>query len=275
MSDNAGYVPGSEYVDPPTDLNAYSWAEPLFCGLMGLIVLGALWWAIAKREWILVVLLPAAAVSSLIEPFYDYVGKAWWATNLTTSFTTFDGRIFNPFFFPLGYACWVGLGAYTAYRMFAKRPDRSRMLIGFALVALAEPFLELPWIHSNLFEYYGPQPYKIFGYSMVWCAINTAGVAFAGAVLFAMRNSLHGWGVLRAAAVPFMTIGSYFACAWPTWLAFESDVSTPVYWVAGTITIALCIAQVYLLTGYVAGQPADQPGATTRLEDKIPAESAS
>lgn len=110
------------YVAPPTDLVAYSWAEPFFCALMGVVVLAALVWAIARKEWILVVLLPAAAVSSLIEPFYDFVAGAWWATNLTSSFESFDGRIFNPFFFPLGYAVWVGLGAYAAYRIFAKAP---------------------------------------------------------------------------------------------------------------------------------------------------------
>jgi hypothetical protein len=262
------------YVEPPTDLVAYSWAEPFFCGLMGLIVLVALVWAIAKREWILVALLPAAAVSSLIEPFYDYVGGAWWATNLSTSFTAFDGRIFSPYFFPLGYASWVGLGAYASYRIFSKRPRRSRMLIGFAAVALAEPILELPWIHTHLFSYYGPQPFKMFGYSLVWCAINTAGVAFAGTVLLAMSSKLRGWGAMRAAVVPFMVIGSYFACAWPIWLAYQAGAPVPVLWAAGTITIAICIAQVYALTGYVAGQSSVHPGKTAQLEDKIPADSA-
>lgn len=259
------------YVDPPTDLVAYGWAEPFFCGLMGLVVLVALAWAVARREWILVALLPAAAVSSLIEPFYDYVGGAWWATNLTNSFSSFDGRIYSPYFFGLGYACWVGLGAYVSYRIFLKRPRRSRMLIGFGAVALCEPILELPWIHTHLFSYYGPQPYIVFGYSLVWCCINTAGVAFAGAVLLAMRSKLDGWGAARAAVVPFMVIGSYFACAWPTWLAYQAGAAVPVLWAAGTVTIAACVAQVYALTGYVAGRPVEQSLDAARVGDRIPA----
>lgn len=266
-----GGIGPTGYVDPPTDLVAYSWAEPFFCGLMGLVVLAALVWAVVRREWILVALLPAAAVSSLIEPFYDYVGGAWWATNLTNAFSSFDGRIFNPYFFPLGYACWVGLGAYVSYRIFLKRPRRSRMLIGFAAVALCEPILELPWIHTHLFSYYGPQPYIMLGYSLVWCAINTSGVAFAGAVLLAMRSNLHGWGSARAAVVPFLVIGSYFAVAWPTWLAYQAGASAPVLWAAGTVTIAACMAMVYVLTGYVAGRSADQAASPERIEAGISA----
>lgn len=263
------------FVDPPRDLVAFSWAEPFFTGLMALIVLAALAWAIAKREWTLVVLLPAAAVSSLIEPFYDAVGGAWWATNLTSSFESFDGRIYIPGIFPLGYAIWVGLGAYTSYRLFLRSPSRRRMLIGFGAVALCEPLLEMPWLLTKLFEYYGPQPYKVFGYSMIWCGINTAGVAFGGVVLLAMRTKLRGWGVLRAAVVPFMVIGSYFAVAWPTWLSYQAGAPVPVMWIAGTITIALCIAQVYFLTGYVANQPAESSGPEARRDYRVPVDSAS
>jgi hypothetical protein len=256
------------FVDPPRELVAYSWAEGFFCGLMGLVVLAALVYAGIKREWLLFALLPAAAVSSLIEPFYDAVGGAWWATNLTSAFESFDGRIFNPYFFPLGYACWIGLGSYASYRIFLKKPRRSRMLWGFAIVALMEPVLELPWIHTKLFSYYGPQPYQVLGYSLVWCAINTAGVALGGTLLLAMRTKLHGAGNLRAAAVPFVLIGSYFACAWPTWLAYQAGAPAPVLWIAGSITILACASQVYLLTGYVSqrpGHPTDQASQPNRL----------
>jgi hypothetical protein len=252
------------YVDPPTTLVADSWAELFFCCLMGAVVLAALGYAVAKREWVLAVLIPAAGVSSLIEPFYDYVGGAWWATNLTTAFTSFDGRLFDPYFFPLGYACWVGIGAYVAYRIFAKRPAKSRILAGFAVLAVAESVLELPWIHTSLFSYYGPQPYTLFGYSLVWCAINTSGLAFTGSLLLVMRPALPGWGAVRAAVVPFLNIGWYFACAWPTWLAYQAGAPVPVLWAAGTLTIAIAVTQIYLLAGYISGSaPYGLTGSTS------------
>jgi len=265
------------YVNPPTQLVADGWAEGFFCGLMGVVVLAAIGWAVVKREWILIVLVVAAAVSSLIEPFYDYVGGAWWATNLTSSFTSFDGRIFNPFFFPLGYACWIGLGSYAAYRIFSNRPRKSRILLGFATLAVAESVLELPWVHTHLFEYYGPQPYKLFGYSLVWCAINTSGLAFSGSVLLAIRGKLQGWGVLRAALVPFLVIGWYFAAAWPTWFAYQAGASSPVLWAAGTLTIAICVTQIYLLAGYISTGSDNRPGSETRhaFDSRVQAGSAS
>lgn len=261
------------YVEPPRDLAAYSWAEPFFVGLMALITIGALAYAARRREWVLFALLPAAAVSSLIEPFYDAVGGAWWATNITTSFVAFDGRIYNPTIYPLGYVCWIGLGSYSAYRIYLKHPGRSRMLCGFALLALGEPVLELPWIHTKLLAYYGPQPYLVLGYSFIWCAINTAGVALGGALLLAMRSRLQGWGVLRAAVIPFLLIGSYFSVAWPTWLAYQSSAPVPVLWVCGTITVAACAAQVYLLTGYVTRRCAELVGSPTG-PGRVPADTA-
>jgi hypothetical protein len=260
------------YVDPPTELVADSWAEPAFCGLMGAVILAAVIWAVAKREWILVVLVAAAAVSSFIEPFYDFVGGAWWATNLTTAFTSFDGRIFSPFFFPLGYASWIGLGSYVAYRIFTTQPRKPRVLLGFVALAVAESVLELPWIHTHLFEYYGPQPYKLFGYSLVWCAINTSGLALGGSVLLAVQSKLHGWGVLRAAVVPFLAIGWYFACAWPLWFGYQAGASTPVLWALGTLTIAIAATQIYILAGYVSSRSeAQAQSATAQVQaDSLP-----
>jgi hypothetical protein len=254
------------FVEPPRDLTAYSWAETFFTALMALVTVIALIYAVRKREWVLLVLLPAAAVSSLIEPFYDAVGGAWWATNISTSFEAFDGRIYNPTIYPLGYVCWVGLGSYSAYRIYLKHPSRSRMLWGFAFLALTEPVLELPWIHTKLLAYYGPQPYLIFGYSFIWCAINTAGVALGGALLLAMKTKLHGRGILRAAVIPFVLIGSYFSVGWPTWLSYQAGAPVPVLWVAGTITIALCAAQIYVLTGYVTRRNAGRSALSTETE---------
>jgi hypothetical protein len=85
-----------------------------------------------------------------------------------------------------------------------------------------------------------------------------------------MRSKLRGWGAARAAVVPLMVIGSYFACAWPTWLAYQAGASVPVLWVAGTVTIAACVAQVHSLTGFVAGRPVEQRSAEQLIEDRIP-----
>jgi hypothetical protein len=247
------------FVQPPTDLVAHRGAEAFFCGLMGAVVLAAVIWAIKKREGVLVVLVVAAAVSSLIEPFYDYASGAWWATNLTSSFESFDGRIYNPYFFPLGYAVWIGLGTYVAYRIFRRAPSRNRILLMFGVLALGEPVLELPWLGTDLFSYYGTQPYRVFGYSLVWCAINASGLAFTGALLLTLRPRLTGKRILWAAALPFADIGWYFACAWPMWFAMQADASKLVLWATGTVSIAAACGMTYVLATFVSSRSVGAP----------------
>ena len=69
--------------------------------------------------------------------------------------------------------------------------------------------------------------------------------------------------MLRAVAVPFLVIGWYFAAGWPTWFAYQAGAATPVLWAAGTLTIAICVTQIYLLAGYISTGSDNQPGSGT------------
>jgi hypothetical protein len=231
---------------PPLGLHADSGAELFFAVLMAVVVVGACAWTLRRRNPLLLILAVAAAASSFIEPVYDYLGQAWWSTDLTTSFTSFGGRVFCPTIFPLGYAMWIGLGSYASFRVFERRPSRNSILKAFVLLALCEPALELPWLATHLFRYYGHQPFRVIGYSLVWDAINTAGIAITGAVLLWLgdRGSLRGRGALLVAILPFAVIGWYCAAGWPLWLAMHTSAPVWVRWVLGALAIAASSAAV-------------------------------
>lgn len=239
---------------PPTNLEATEGAELFFTVLMAVTVFGACAWALRRREFVLPILCAAAAVSSLVEPVYDYLGHVWWTSDLATSFTVFDGRVFSPTIFPLGYAMWIGLGSYAAFRLFERRPGRSKLLKSFALLALCEPALELPWLATNLFEYYGDQPYRVLGYSLVWDGVNTGAIAIIGATLLWMTQGGHlrGRGVALTALLPLGIIGWYFASAWPTWTAMHADAPAGVIWAAATLTIAINAITVSVIADRVS-----------------------
>ena len=226
---------------PPVTLHADSGAEVFFTTLMAVVIATACAWTLKRRDPVLLILVIAAGASSLIEPVYDYLAQAWWANNLTTSFVAFDGRIFCPTIFPLGYAMWIGLGSYASFRLFERRPRRSTILKAFVVLALCEPALELPWLATHLFRYYGHQPYRVFGYSLVWDAINTAGIAINGAALLWLsdRRVLQGRGALYAAILPFSVIGWYCAAGWPLWLTMHTTAPVGVRWVLGGVAIAV------------------------------------
>jgi hypothetical protein len=254
-------------------LKADHGAELFFTVLMSVVIGGACAWTLRKRDPLLVMLCATAAVSSLIEPVYDYFGNAWWSTHLTTSFTSFDGRIYCPTIFPLGYAMWLGLGSYASFRVFERRPSRSSILKAFLLLALCEPALELPWLATHLFRYYGDQPFRVIGYSLVWDGINTAGIAINGALLLWLsdRGRLRGRGALLAGVLPFTVIGWYFMGGWPLWLAMHADGSGPLIWVAGTLSIALSAIAVTVAAGTVARSTAsDAEMATTLTATPVP-----
>jgi hypothetical protein len=231
---------------PPVTLHADSGAELFFTTLMAVVIVAACTWTLRRRDPLLLILVIAAGASSFIEPVYDYLAQAWWANNLRTSFVAFDGRIFSPTIFPLGYAMWIGLGSYAAFRVFEHRPKRATILKAFVLLGLCEPALELPWLATHLFRYYGHQPYRVFGYSLVWDAINTAGVAINGAILLWLsdRGYLKNRGVLWAAILPFSVIGWYCAAGWPLWLTMHTNAPTSVRWVLGAVAIAFSSAAI-------------------------------
>jgi hypothetical protein len=264
---------------PPLALRANQGAELFFTVLMAVVIGAACAWTLRRRDPLLTVLCIAAAGSSLIEPVYDYLGDAWWSSHLTTSFTSFDRRIYCPTIFPLGYAMWIGLGSYAAFRVFERRPRRSTILKSFLVLGLCEPALELPWLATHLFKYYGGQPYRVIGYSLVWDGINTAGIALVGATLLWLRDRglLRGTRVLRAAILPFAVIGWYFMGGWPLWLAMHTTAGKPVLWVLGTVSIALSAAAINLAAGSVAASrvedgagPADPDRAPSVAPSRVP-----
>jgi hypothetical protein len=231
---------------PPVGLHANNGAELFFTVLMAVVVAGACAWTLRRRDPLLLILAIAAAASSFIEPVYDYLGQAWWSTDLTTSFSSFGGRIFCPTIFPLGYAMWIGLGSYASFRVFERRPTRSSIIKAFVLLALCEPALELPWLATHLFRYYGHQPFRVIGYSLVWDAINTAAIAINGALLLWLRDRglLKRRGAMLAGILPFSVIGWYCAAGWPLWLAMHTTAPVGVRWALGALAIAFSSAAV-------------------------------
>jgi hypothetical protein len=250
---------------PPVTLHAAGGAELFFTVLMAVVVIAACLWTLRRRDPLLLILTIAAALSSFIEPVYDYLGQAWWSTSLTTSFTTFDGRIFCPTIFPLGYAMWIGLGSYASFRVFERRPSRSSILKAFVLLGLCDPALELPWLATHLFRYYGHQPFRVIGYSLVWDAINTAAIAINGLPLLWLqdRGLLKGRGAALAAILPFSVIGWYCAAGWPLWLAMHTTAPVGVRWVLGALAIAFSSAAV---TGAATAVGATRRNATKAAE---------
>jgi hypothetical protein len=257
---------------PPTDLVAHHGAEAFFTALMAAIIAAAFVWAVVRREPLLIVLSVTAAISSLIEPMYDYLGDVWWADNLTSAFSMFDGRIYNPTIFPLGYAMWIGLGTYTAFRLLDRQPSRKAILRAFVLLAPCEAALELPWIFTDMLRYYPPQPFRAFGYSLVWDAINTSALAINGALLLALRDGgwLEGKRVMVACALPFTIIGWYFAAGWPVWTTLHAEAPELVMWIVGTLVIVVCAVAIMLVATWVARRDRALHGAT-RADASLPA----
>ena len=227
---------------PPRHLIPVAGAQAFFIVLMSAVALAALIWAVRRQDWVLCVLLPAAGLSSFIEPTYDTVGVATWSPKSISVFHMYGGHVFNPIIFPLGYMMWVGLGTYFAFWIFDRRWERRRVVRVFLVLALCEPAMEYPWLWTHLLAYQGPQPYKLFGYSILWNAINTAGVAVTGSVLLWLNDSgrTTGRDLRYVAALPFAMIGVYVITGAPGWFVMHIDhAPTLVLWAGGTVTLLI------------------------------------
>ena len=165
-----------------------------------------------------------------------------------------------PLYVVLGYSFFFGLQAYVIYRAIVLGKGTKFLLYAVAISWLFDMALQVTGAQLGLYQYYGRQPYLFFGAPAWWYSIDATFQLAAGLLLFLIRHRLVGWGrLLIIALLPSVYSGLNGAFGWPVFAAlnsnFHADVngnsSTPLVYLGGTVTIALCALAVWLLVGEI------------------------
>jgi len=219
------------------------------CIIMAAILL---WWALGgerkRRGWIMPLVFAGTALSAvMIEPIYDNTLLYWYPDeNDLAFFRAYERTI--PWYVPLGYAWFFGGSAYLVWRVIEGGASTSQIWKLFAATVLVD------WLAVSICEwldlsaFYGNQPFHVFGSPLWFSFCDATGGFVLGAALAVFVPHLRGarrlWLLLLPSFTYAATLGSTTA---PVSLALNSGWSTPLVWLGGAATMALCMVAIHVI----------------------------
>lgn len=225
-------------------------AGTLFTIFVGVFFVAAVIWGVVgyvRRRDLLLLCIAGGLIANFAEPILDVVALIYWpADTPLTVYTAFEREI--PALIPMAYGLYVGPGSFVVYRLMRDGAGKRRLWQVFLALAAIDAFFVYPGVLLDVLDYYGDQPYEVFGFPLWWTAVDAASRLVGGWLLLVLAPRMVGWGALLAVAtVPCSYIGVQAFAAWPVWLVLNSDVSTPVSYLAATCTIAIGVGIAWLI----------------------------
>lgn len=237
-------------------------AELVFTVFLGLPLIGFFVWGlrnlVVDRDPLLLLCLLGGAVALAFEPIVDVLGLCYFPEEGSIHAFTVFGRAL-PLFMVLVYPWYVGGSAYLAYRLFQRGMAMKGVFLFWALEALQDVVVETPGIWMDAYTYYGDQPLDFWGFPLWWPIVNPLSAMIGGLLVLKTLPLLHGWR--RLGVIALVPAGCGFAnaaCAWPVWLALNSDLGMVPKTAAALVTLSLSLFGVWLIGKAVATTP-DRP----------------
>ncbi len=188
------------------------------------------------------------AASSFMEPIYDVVGNVWYPEHgQTPIFRAFNYSI--PLWMLPAYTWYIVGQGYWMYKKFQQGMRPGQLWRFYFLFWLSNLVLEVPALALGIYVYYGPQPFKVFGFPLWMAMTNSLMPILLGAAFYSLRNIFSG--VRAWLAVPIVPMGvgaAQIMAGWPTWLALNSGEGPLVTHAAATLSLGLSVTIVYIVS---------------------------
>jgi hypothetical protein len=245
-------MPGSQVM--------FTYAGYGFCVVTLLVVIS---YSQRRRALLPLALLAGGGTLVLSEPIVDVLGKCWFPEVQQWSAFNALGRSI-PQFLVTSYIWYVGgLGVYVFVRL--KRGASIREIwLTYLVISLMDFFLEYPVNHMGMQVYYGRQPFVLLEMPMWFPVVNALMPILSGAAAFALESHLTGAKGLLGVVIPPIAGGAANGgCAWPVWVALNSDVGRGVTCIAALLSLGLACSVIWCVTILVRAVNR-VPEATTR-----------
>ena len=223
---------------------------------------------LALRRWLpgerslILACLAGGALASLVEPLVDHVALVWFAQENQWTMLKVFGRN-TPWFILPCYVWYIGGQVMLTLWLIRRGLTMKQLYLVYGAFVLTNVLMEVPAIATDVYAYYGPQPFKIAGLPLWFQSMNAAS-PIIGAALLHLLGSKRGWHpALAIAIVPSAHVVSNAVAGWPMWTALNSTDSLAVTYPLALVTIALASLTVYLV-GLGVTQPAPAPLHSTR-----------
>jgi len=257
---NAPILAATDYGNPPgippnvkalpAGFEAGTTNEIIFVFVAGAAaVLFALPWAIraaTKGNWIPALVLTSGLICCLEEAMLDMLGHLHWADDLAGVYTNFGIEV--PALIPLCYVAFYGLISYFCYFVIRNGATFKHFVMLMAMAGIFDAVMETIGINLNVYEYYGIQPFTLFGFPYWWGFINGAGIVCVGAIVAYAEPRLKGWSkLLLLLAAPYGMAITYFTVGWIHLIAHNSALPEWARWVACAIMMVEAVAFMKVL----------------------------
>jgi hypothetical protein len=246
---------------PPVDFKA-SGAQDVFSIAQMVLCAGMFVYAFRElrrgRGPIMLWCLLGGFLAVVWEPIVDVLGQCWLPSRGQhwIAFTLLNRHV--PLMMPFVYSWFVGGQAYLFYRLFTRGIDQRRLFQLWGLVFLVNICLESPGIITDVYTYYGKQPFDIWGFPLWWGFINPLMPMIAAAMIYKLKPHLSG-AMLALATIAIVPgadgVANAFA-GWPVIAALNTNVGYAGTWIAALITLALAAFVVWII-GLLVAHPAE------------------
>lgn len=260
---------------PPTGLEMNATGQTIFTiGVtipwIVLVVLGVRY-LLRDRSPALLLFLVGGAICIVMEPVVDVLGMCYFPRiNQWVGIETFDRPI--PLFMWPVYSWFVGGQAYIFWRLFQRGMNRSQLWKVWLTVMGVNVVLETPGLLMDVYTYYGPQPFNLWGLPLWWPPVNSTMPIVAAFLIHKMTPYLTGARIL--AVIPFMPMADGLAngaLAWPVWTALNADIGFWATYPAAVATFGLGALAVWVMSKGLPVEETVSVPLVTRRQQPVPA----
>jgi hypothetical protein len=236
-------------IPAPPVLHPIASHEAVVTGIVGAVFLACL--AITVYVWIRhrnpigVFLLAGGCIASFQEPMVDVLGNIFVHSDLTV-FTTFGRPM--PVWAILAYGVFWGFQPFALHLLAERGFDMRTYRLGIAACFVLNLLIEWPILQTDIYLYFGRQPFEIFGFPLIWLFINCTGMVLVAVAIHTRRPFFTGARTALAVIVPVVLVpAGSLASGLPVMSALQSPAAPDtVLWLTAVVTAAIAMTIIEL-----------------------------
>ena len=231
----------------------------IVAAVLAVLLAGSVWeWRRTGRPAMTLLIL-GGGVCCLNESLVDLLGHCYFPTRGGVMAQTLLGRTV-PVWVDIAYTIFFGAFPYFLALLLQRATSRRSMWLAIGAFWVANSILELPLLSTNLYVYYGEQPFKVARFPLVWLTINVLGAFLAAVVAVRGAAFFQGRRRLLLLLVPFACYMASWVVDMPAFWALNSSAATWVKWCGVGAAIVLGVLAIDALIRFGGAQT---PAATS------------
>lgn len=233
-------------------------------GLFNLSMFALVVFLLSREAWRSRSILPFAflvgcGLGGFVEPIFDGNIHVWFAEQQAPTWRFYN--VGYPWFVIPGNALMAG-PVYWMYHKFRKGMPPPEAWGWFIFWYLFDVFWEIPGTIMSSYAYYGPHPFRVFGFP-VWIGMMCGlGLPLAGMIAYAMSRAMSGIRLWLSIAI--LTPVVIYGCeviTWPMWITLNGGGSVTIAQFAAILSLVFVVCAYQAMIAIYAKSRETSPPA--------------